>query len=93
MKSKSGEKGKRMKTTAELLGELIAVAYECKKHDIFVEYSPHTQSVWVDIHLNRWINNKNADESYTIYLTYEMANEKLKAIIDYIKHLNKEKNK
>ena len=50
-----------MKTTAELLGELIAVAYECKKHDIFVEYSPHTQSVWVDIHLNRWINNKNAD--------------------------------
>ena len=35
MKSKSGEKGKRMKTTAELLGELIAVAYECKKHDIF----------------------------------------------------------
>ena len=93
MKSKSGEKGKRMKTTAELLGELIAVAYECKKHDIFVEYSPHTQSVWVDIHLNRWINNKNADESYTIYLTYEMANEKLKAIIDYIKYLSKEKNK
>ena len=91
--SKSGEKGKKMKTIAELLGELIQAAYECKKHDVFVDYSPHTQSVWVDVHLNRWINNKVADESYTIYLNEEMANKKLKAIIDYIKHLNKEENK
>lgn len=91
--SKSGEKGKKMKTTAELLGELIAVAYECKKHDIFVMYLPHVRSVLVDIHLNGWINNKNADESYTVYLYEEMVNEKLKAIIGYIKHLNKGKNK
>lgn len=71
----------------------MQVAYECKKHDIFVKYSPHVQSIWVDIHLNGWTNNKVANESYIIYLDEKMANEKLKAIIDYIKHLNKEENK
>ncbi len=90
---KSGEKGKKMKTTAELLGELLVTAYGCKKHDVFVYYSPHVQSISVTIYLNRWNKRKEHDENYYFYLTDKMANKKLKAIIGYIKYLNKEENK
>ena len=90
MKSKSGEKGKKMKTTAELLGELLATAYKCKKHDVFVEYAPHVKLVNVMIYHYGWRKDKSCDELFRIYLDCEIANERLKALIGYIKHLNKE---
>lgn len=79
-----------MKTTAELLGELMAAAYNCKKHDIFVDYDPHVQEIYVSIYMNGWKMHKCRDENHQFYLDDEMANEKLKAIIGYIKHLSKE---
>lgn len=93
MMSKSGEKGKKMKTTAELLGELIATAFECKKHDVFVDYSPHVKLVNVMIYHYGWRKNKSHDEQFRVYLDEKMANEKLKATIGYIKHLSKEESK
>ena len=62
-----------MKTITELLGELIQVAYGCKRHDVFVDYSPHVSSVSVCIYFDKWSARKDADEDHCVYLNEENA--------------------
>lgn len=81
-----------MKTIAKLLGELIQVAYGCKRHDVFVNYSPHVGIVSVCIYFDKWSTRNDANENHCVYLDEENAAQKLKALIGYIKHLSKEGN-
>lgn len=54
---------------------------------IFIYISPHCNLLSVDIHLGGWKENKNADETYDIYLDHENSEEKLDNLIKRLKNI------
>lgn len=59
---------------SDLLSDVIKKAIEVSektKHDVFIYYYPHVKSFEIDIHLNGWSEDKNADLHIKTYLNAE----------------------
>ena len=48
----------------------LALVIPAAVADVFCQYSAHTQSLDVDIHLGGWVAGQSARERVNIYLTY-----------------------
>ncbi len=60
------------------LNELIMIAHEVTnttKHDIFVDYSGHVNTLRVDIHVNGWVDE---DDLYSKWLDYKIKQKNLR---------------
>jgi hypothetical protein len=46
----------------------FAINLKAKKHDVFFQYSPHTEQVDIFIYVNGWETNKDITKRKTVYL-------------------------
>ena len=92
------EKTQYNKKWREYLVKIMGISYDLStktKHDIFCNYSGHTNQIDIDIHLNGWRENKDLDVKKCIYLDtehggwQEKPEKELSEILKYLKSLLK----
>lgn len=74
----------------QILQELIAKAYEVNtntKHDVFVGFAGHVNSIEVCCYEDGWKEGKKACIDERIYLDHEDAIMKLQAVLEKLKEL------
>ena len=73
--------------------EIQRLALEIEEHDVFVEYSPHVESLSVRVYKDKWKSDGNPAEAHSIYLSEEYGDadkdiaHKLVCVIEDLKRL------
>lgn len=78
-----------------LITKIMSLAYVVStttKHDVFCGYSPHCNSINVDIHENGWVAEEIADSSYIVYLNHGTLEQNIKRLYEIKKAIEGLKN-
>lgn len=58
----------------KLIGEISELAYEVTnktKHDVFVDYKAHVNSIQVQVHINGWENSKEPETILNLSMNWQ----------------------
>lgn len=53
------------------IAELVMEINETTKHHVFMDISPHTEGLYIQVHCGGWKRGAGADQNMCIYYEYE----------------------